>query len=49
MVSQWLKCLQKANALNSNIVKEKMKLPFMIYADFENMFVPKHNAKQNPD
>ena len=26
-----------------------MKLPFMIYADFENMFVPKHNAKQNPD
>ena len=34
--------------LNSKIVKEK-KPPFLIYADFESIFVSKYNGKQNPE
>ena len=26
---------------------KRKKLPFMIYADFENILVPKNNEKQN--
>ena len=28
--------------------KRKIKLLFMIYADFESIIVPKDNGKQNP-
>ena len=34
--------------LNSKIKKEKVKLSFMIYADFESILVPENNGKQNP-
>ena len=27
----------------------KIKSPFMIYADFENIIVPEDNEKQNPN
>ena len=27
----------------------KIKLPFIIYADFQGILVPKDNGKQNPD
>ena len=33
--------------LNSKILKEKIKSPFMIYADFEIILVPGDNGKQN--
>ena len=29
--------------------ERKIKSPFMIYADFESIFVPEHNGKQNPE
>ena len=29
--------------------KRKIKLTYMIYADFENILVPEGNRKQNPD
>ena len=29
--------------------ERKIKSPFMIYADFESILVPKDNAKQTPD
>ena len=29
--------------------ERKIKSPFMIYADFESILVPKDNGKQNPD
>ena len=32
-----------------NIYKRKIKPPFMIYADYENILVPQDNGKQNPD
>ena len=28
-------------------MKEKIKQPFMIYVDFENILIPKDNGKQN--
>ena len=36
-----------ANMLNSKILKEKRKSPFMIYADFESTLLPEDNVKQN--
>ena len=29
--------------------ERKIKLPFMIYADFESILVPEDNGKQNPE
>ena len=30
-------------------LERKIKPPFMIYADFERIFVPQDNGKQNPE
>ena len=48
MVNKELLCLTKVNMLNSKIKKEKVKLSFMIYADFESILVPENNGKPNP-
>ena len=45
-----LKYLKKASLLNSKFMKKKkIKLPFIIYADFESILVPEDNGKQNPE
>ena len=36
------------NMLNSKIIK-KIKSPFIIYADFENILVSDNNEKQYPE
>ena len=40
---------KKMSTLNSKIMRGKMKPPFIIYADFESILVPKDNGKQNPE
>ena len=49
LVCKRLRYLRKVNVLNSKILKEKIKSPFMIYADFESILVPEDNGKQNPN
>ena len=40
---------KKVNMLNLKSYERKIKSPFMIYADFESILVPKDNEKQNPE
>ena len=47
MVNKRLRCLGKVNMLNSKILKEEIKSPFTICADFASILVPKDNGKQN--
>ena len=47
MVNKLLRCLSRANILNSKILEKKIKSPFMIYTDFQSVLVPKDNGKQN--
>ena len=49
MVNKRLRCLRKVNILNSKILKEKQKLPFTMYAEFESILVPEGNRNQNPN
>ena len=49
MVNKLLRCLRRVNILNSKTIKKNAKSPFMIYADFESVLVPKDNGKQNPN
>ena len=44
MVNKVLTCLEKMNMLDSKIIK-KVKLSFMIYADFVSSSVPRDNEK----
>ena len=46
MVNKGLRCLKKVNMLDSKIFK-KTKSLFMIYANFESIFVSADNKKQN--
>ena len=46
MANKTLWFLKKMNMLNSKIMKEKQS-PFMIYANFWSILVPKDNGKQN--
>ena len=49
MVSKGLRCGKMLNTLKSKVIKEKLKLAFMIYADFESILKSVGNGKQNPD
>ena len=49
MVNKLLRCLRMVNILNAKNVGRKIKLSFMIYADFESIPVPESNEKQNPN
>ena len=49
MVKKGLRYLKKMNMLDSNIYERKIKSPFMIYADFENILLPEINEKQTPN
>ena len=40
---------EKGEYVISKYFDGKIKSWFMIYPDFENMLVPEHNKKQNPD
>ena len=46
MENEKLKCLKKVNMLNSKIMNEKIKTPFMIYADYESILVPKNSKRK---
>ena len=46
MANKRLRCLRKVNMFKFN-VKRKIKSPFMIYTDFENILVPEDDGKQN--
>ena len=41
--------LKKGEFVKFKICKRKIKLPVIIYADFENILVPENNEKQNPE
>ena len=40
---------KKGECIKLKNFERKMKSPFMIYADFESILVPKDNGKQNPN
>ena len=40
---------RKANMLDSKIIKKKIRLPFIIYADFESILMPEDHRNQNPN
>ena len=40
---------KKGEYVKFKTVKRKIKSPFMIYADFESILVPKDKVKQNPN
>ena len=41
-------CLKKGEYVKFKNYERKIKSPFIIYADFENILVPEGNGKQNP-
>ena len=41
--------LKKGEYVRFKNYDRKIKLPFMIYADFESILVPEDNGKQNPN
>ena len=46
---QTIKMPKKGEYIKFKIFGRKIKLPSMIYADFESIFVPENNGKQNPE
>ena len=48
MINKLLRCLRRVNILNLKTFGRKIKLPFMIYADFKSILAPENNGKQNP-
>ena len=49
MVKKTIKMPKKSEYVKLKNYKRKIKLPFMIYADFESILVPEDNGKQNPN
>ena len=45
---QTIKMFKKGEYVKFNNFERKMKLLFMIYADFESILVPEDNGKQSP-
>ena len=41
--------LNKGEYIKIKNFERKIKLPFMIYADFESIIVPEDKGKQNPE
>ena len=48
-VKQIIKTPNKGEYVKFKNFKRKIKSPFMIYVDFENILVPEDNGKQNPN
>ena len=48
-VKQTIKLSKKGEYCKFKNFERKMKLPFMIYADFQSILVPEDNGKQNPN
>ena len=46
---QRIKMLNKGEYIKIKNFERKIKLPFMIYADFESIIVPEDKGKQNPE
>ena len=46
---QTIKVPKKGKYFNFRSFQRKIKLPFMIYADFESILVPEANGKQSPN
>ena len=40
---------RKAESIKFKYYERKINLPFIIYADFKSILVPKNNEKQNPE
>ena len=40
---------KKDNYARFKNYERKLKLPFMIYGDFESILIPEDNGKQNPE
>ena len=49
MASRRLKWIKKVKLLNSKNYKRKIKLSFIIYANFESFLIPENNGEKTPD
>ena len=48
-VKQMIKMSKNGEYVRFKNYKREIKLPLMIYADFESILVPEDNGKQNPE
>ena len=49
VLNKRLRCLKVVNYVRFKYYERKIKLPFMIYADFVSILVSEDNGKQIPD